>query len=356
LLDQYGWSDALSQDFQPYADQGLSPGRVIVQQRGLYRIATDAGEHVAELSGRFAREAEAGGYAVAGDWVAATLRSDGGRALISAVLPRRTAFRRRAAGSAGGVQVVAANVDVAFLTVALNADFNLRRLERYLAAGRESGALPVVVLTKADLCETVAEHLAQVEAIALGASVHAISARAGEGLEALSGYLEPGRTVAVLGSSGVGKSTLINALAGAEIMATQAIREDDGRGRHTTTHRELLQLPNGALILDTPGMRELGLWDADAGLAATFEDVEALASQCRFRDCAHRAEPGCAIRAALEAGELDPERWASYGKLKRELDYLDRKEDPAARAAVRKVWIQRTKSYRARVRAKDEED
>jgi ribosome biogenesis GTPase / thiamine phosphate phosphatase len=358
MLKSYGWSDALQHDFQPFAAQGLVPARVIVQQRNLYRLMAETGEIEGRISGRFAHEAADGGYPVTGDWVAAELK--GGAAVIAQVLPRRTVFTRMAAGTAKDRQVVAANVDVALLAASLNADLNLRRLERYLATAYESGAGPIILLTKADACAEPDELIAGVEAIAFGVPVLAVSVRTGQGLAALSALLEPGKTAVLLGSSGVGKSTLVNALAGAERMATREIREDDAHGRHTTTHRELILLPSGALILDTPGMRELALWDAEAGVAAAFAEttaqVEALAQGCRFRDCAHDREPGCAVRAALADGSLDAERWASFQKLRRELAFAVRKEDPLAAAAERKRWIAIHKSGRARTKSKREMD
>jgi ribosome biogenesis GTPase / thiamine phosphate phosphatase len=358
MLKSYGWSDALQHDFQPFAAQGLVPARVVVQQRNLYRLVAEAGEIEGRISGRFAHEAADGGYPVTGDWVAAELK--GGAAVIAQVLPRRTAFTRMAAGTAKDRQVVAANVDVALLAASLNADLNLRRLERYLATAYESGAGPIILLTKADACAEPDELIAGVEAIAFGVPVLAVSVRTGQGLAALSAQLEPGKTAVLLGSSGVGKSTLVNALAGAERMATREIREDDAHGRHTTTHRELILLPSGALILDTPGMRELALWDAEAGVAAAFAEttaqVEALAQGCRFRDCAHDREPGCAVHAALADGGLDAERWASFQKLRRELAFAVRKEDPLAAAAERKRWIAIHKSGRARTKSKREMD
>ncbi len=355
MLETYGWSDALQHDFAPHAAAGLIAGRVILQQRGLYGLATDLGELRAEISGKLARDAEAGGYPAAGDWVALAAGGAGELAIIHHVLPRRIAFTRKAAGSGGGLQVVAANADVAFITAALNGDLNPRRLERYLAAAWQSGASPVVVLTKADLVDDVEAAVTAVEAVAVGAPVLAISSLTGEGLEAVRGYLAPGRTAVMVGSSGVGKSTLLNALMGTERMATGAIREDDGRGRHTTSHRELIALPGGGLLLDTPGMRELGLWDSEEGLVATFEDIEALAANCRFGDCGHTNEPGCAVRAALESGALDEARWQGYRKLQRELAFTESKEDPALRAARRRQWVTITKAQRSgkKARGKD---
>ncbi|WP_034852901.1 ribosome small subunit-dependent GTPase A [Inquilinus limosus] len=348
MIDHYGWSPALQHDFRPFVARGLQPARVTVQQRGAYRLVTPLGEMTGALSGRFAHEALEGDYPVAGDWVAAALRPEEGSATIQALLPRRSAFTRKAAGPGRPTgQVVAANADVAFLVTSLNADLNARRIERYLATAWESGAAPVVVLTKADLCPDRDGALAEIEAVALGVPVHVVSAVTGEGIDGLRDGFAPGRTAVLLGSSGVGKSSLVNALAGTALMATGAIREDDARGRHTTTHRELVLLPDGRLVLDTPGMRELGLWDAGDGVTATFADIEALAAECRFADCRHETEPGCAVRAALEDGRLDPERWRAWGKLQRELAHLERKEDPLARERARKVWIQRHKQYRA---------
>jgi ribosome biogenesis GTPase len=350
LIQSFGWSDALQQTFEPHVARGLIPARVTQQQRGLYVIVTDLGELAAQISGRFAHEAQAAGYPAVGDWVAAAARPDEGAATIHAVLSRRTAFIRKAAGPVPDEQVVAANVDVAFLVASMNADLNARRLERYLATAWQSGASPVVVLTKADLAADPEADIAEAESVAFAAPVLAVSAVTGEGLEALAAHLKPGETAVLVGSSGVGKSTLVNALAGEELMVTAEIREDDAHGRHTTTHRELVRLPSGALILDTPGMRELGLIDADSGLSATFEDIEALAADCRFSDCGHGNEPGCAVRAALADGTLDEGRWRSFQKLQRELAFQERKEDRAAREAHRRHWIGVHKAARARMK------
>jgi ribosome biogenesis GTPase / thiamine phosphate phosphatase len=358
LLSSYGWSEKLQHDFWPLATQGLVPARVIVQQRNLYRLAAETGEIEGRISGLFRHEAAEGGYPVTGDWVAVELKDDA--AVIAHILPRATAFTRMAAGTGKDMQVVAANVDMALLTASLNADLNLRRIERYLATAYESGAAPVILLTKADACEHPDPLIASVRAIAFGVPVLAISVRTGQGLAELSALLAPGKTAVLLGSSGVGKSTLVNALAGVEKMATKDVREHDAHGRHTTTHRELILLPSGALILDTPGMRELALWDAEAGVAAAFAEttgqVEYIAKGCRFRDCAHDREPGCAVQAALADGRLDAERWLSFQKLQRELAHTVRKEDPIAAAAERKRWAAIHKAGRARTRAKREVD
>jgi ribosome biogenesis GTPase / thiamine phosphate phosphatase len=345
LINQFGWSDALSQQFAPFAEQGLVPGRVVVQHRGQYDLVTPEGEAKATISGRFAHEAGEGGYPVTGDWVGVSL--DAGAATIHAVLPRRTAFIRKAAGPSQTPQVVAANVDAAVLVSALTPDFNPRRLERYLAIAWQSGARPLVVLTKADLCPDVDEAVAATQAMAVGVDVIAVSAATGDGMADLASRLLPGETAVLVGSSGAGKSTLVNALAGEARMAVGEVREEDGRGRHTTSHRELVLLPGGALILDTPGMRELGLMDADEGITATFEDIDALAEQCRFHDCGHTNEPGCAIAVALETGVLDPARWGNYQKLQREAAFSDRKEDRMARLVERRKWVTIAKAQRA---------
>jgi ribosome biogenesis GTPase len=361
MLNTYGWSDALQRDFTPFADVGLVPARVTVQQRGSYRLVTETGEFEGRISGRLAHEASlfsgsGGGHPVTGDWVAAELK--GGAAIIAHILRRTTAFTRMAAGTAKDRQVVAANVDTALLAASLNADLNMRRLERYLATAYDSGAAPVILLTKADICDDPGPLVEAVQAIAVGVPVLPVSAATGQGLDALAALLAPGKTAVLLGSSGVGKSTLVNALAGEDLMATGEIREGDAHGRHTTSHRQLILLPSGALILDTPGMRELALWEAEAGVAAAFADIstqiEQLAEDCRFRDCAHGREPGCAVQAALADGTLDVDRWGSFQKLQRELAHAVRKEDPLASVAERKRWAAIHKAGRARMKAKRE--
>ncbi len=352
MLNAYGWSLARQNDFAPHAAQGLTPGRIVIQQRGGYRVITDAGEIEARATGPLMKAATDIDRPTAGDWVALEARPGETTALVHAVLPRATAFIRKASGPRAGAQVVAANVDVALLVASLNANLNPRRLERYLATTHESGARPVIVLTKADLAEFLEDDVAEIAAIALGAPVLALSAKTGEGLAQLSEHLRTGETAVLLGSSGAGKSTLLNVLAGEERMATREVRATDDRGRHTTTHRELVLLPSGALILDTPGMRELGLWDADEGVSATFADIEELAGQCRFRDCGHGDEPGCAIRAALEDGSLDPGRLLNYEKLQAELAHDRRRQDPLAALEHRKLWASRHKASKVRLKMK----
>jgi len=321
-LEALGWNQHFADAFAPFEPAGLIPGRVAVQERGAVVLFTTAGT------------LNAGGQAVAGDWVAAEKLPGEDRAIVRAVLPRRTRFARKEPWLTEE-QVVAANIDTVFLVTDCGRDFKPRRLERYLTAAWDSGADPVVVLTKSDLAEDPWETVAQAEAIALGVPVHAVSSVTGEGLDGLEPHLAPGRTVALLGSSGVGKSTLANRLLGEEQLATGDLRRD-GRGRHTTTHRELVRLPGGALLLDTPGMRELQLWADESALNETFADVAELARQCRFTDCAHGSEPGCAVGAALADGTLPEVRWESYRKLQRELHSLALRQDARLRSEARK--------------------
>ncbi len=354
-LHDLGFTDALASSFTPHQQQDRIPARVARADKTLYQVLLepDAPPVRAEVSGRLRHEAlGAGDFPAVGDWVAIA-PPEGGTAIIHAVLPRRTVFARTAPGRETVEQVVAANVDTVFLVGGLDGDFNPRRIERYLVAARESGAAPVVVLNKADVLLAAnpaqfAVRLTEVEEIAGGAPVHAVSALAGDGLEPLRAHLGRGQTVALLGSSGVGKSTLVNALAGEARQATGAVRETDHRGRHTTTHRELVRLEGGAWLIDTPGMRELALWGGDEGVSATFGDLETLAATCRFGDCAHGSEPGCAVQAALADGTLPQERYASWRKLQREARAFAARHDKRLQSVERARWKAITKSVRDR--------
>jgi len=328
LID-LGWDDGFAASFEPNKDD-CEPARVAAQHRGGYDVLTEGGQRRASLTGRLRHEAaSAAELPAVGDWVA--LREE----TIHAVLPRRSAFSRKAAWAPTEEQVLAANLDAIFVVSGLDADLNLRRLERYLTLAWESGATPVLVLTKADLCEDVDAALFEVEQVAVGVAAYAVSNVNGAGIGELAPYLAPARTVALLGSSGVGKSTLANRLAGEELQATHEIRED-GRGRHTTTSRQLIHLPGGALLVDTPGLREVQLWDADEGINEAFADVDELAAGCRFNDCAHLHEPGCAVQAAIDGGRLPRERLQSYRLLQRELERLALKQDARLRSDARK--------------------
>jgi len=317
-LKRWGWDETWREHFRALERDDVVPARVMRGARRSVELvgATDPGTR-ARIPGRILRQGPEQ-RPVVGDWLA--VRERDGDWEVCAILPRRSLFRRRAAGRAAAVQLIAANVDTVLLMMGLDADYNLRRIERYLTLSAPSGATSVIVLNKRDLAEALDERIAEIASIASGAPVIALSAKLGEGLEPLEDYLAPGATVALLGSSGVGKSTLVNRLVGHELQPTATVRERDGRGKHTTTSRELIRLEGGALLIDTPGMRELGLWTEDAdALDDTFEDVARLAASCRFRDCGHTSEPGCAVIAALRAGDLAEARLASYLKLQREL-------------------------------------
>ncbi len=338
-LEALGWNVRFAQAYAPLAGPGTIPGRVSLEHQRIYRILTEGGEMLARMSGRVRHEAVAAtGYPAVGDWVALGVRPGEARATIEAILPRFSRFSRKVPGDATREQIVAANVDTVFLVMGLDGDYNLRRIERYLVTAWESGAQPVVLLTKADLVEDVSERIREVTAVASGAPVHATSVKTDVGIEGLAAYLESGRTVALLGSSGVGKSTLINRLIGSDLQRTAEVSDFKSRGRHTTTRRELIVRPDGGLVIDTPGMRELQLWQASGSVEAAFTDVEALASGCRFADCRHDAEPQCAVRQAAAEGRLAPERLESYLKLRKEAEYSAGRQDQLAQIEHKRKW------------------
>ncbi len=329
---QWGWDGYFEAIWSDSDREGTVPARVVAQHRGCWRVAGDFGERTAEAAGKLRLAAEEGGdWPAVGDWAAVELDTASGPVLIREVLPRRSTFVRKTPGKKIAEQVLAANVNTLLLVAALDGDFNPRRVERYLAQCWESGAKPVIVLNKADVCRDARERAAEMEKVALGAEVCVVSAKTGQGLRELEPLLRPGMTLAMLGSSGVGKSTLANRLLGDVRQEVQEVRESDSRGRHTTTARQLFVLPGGALLMDTPGLRELQLWDAGEGMAQAFSDIDELAQQCRFSDCRHEGEPGCAVLAALDAGVLDPARLENRRKLQREQEFLRRKMDPQAR-------------------------
>lgn len=323
-IKKYGFSERFSNAIPK--DSSLTPARILSQEKGFYRIISDKGEKLAEVSGKFRFQTIVfSDYPAVGDFVLVNWNESGNSAIIESLLPRKSAFVRKAAGESQQEQVVAANIDIVFLCMALNNDFNLRRMERYISIAWDSGAMPVVVLTKSDLCDDLEQKLAEVSSIAFGVDILVTTSTEENGYKELLPFISEGKTIAFIGSSGVGKSTLINRLLGKEQLKTNGLRNDD-KGRHTTTHRELFLLPPGGMVIDTPGMREFGMWDHDTGIERTFTDIEKLASQCKFRNCTHTNEPGCAIQKALETGELQIERWQSYQKLKAENDYIEDKE------------------------------
>lgn len=342
-LESFGWDSF----FEEESLAQFEVGRILLEHKHMYRIMCEDGEYIAELSGKFRHEALAkGDYPAVGDWVHIRKIEEESKAIIHGVFSRRSSFSRQAAGERTAEQIVAANVDYLFLVNALNHDFNVRRIERYLLLAYESGSMPVIVLTKSDLCEDVEQKILETEAVAIGVPIFAVDSLQQAGIELLQQFVAPGKTIALVGSSGVGKSTLLNALMGSEVAKIGGIREEDSKGRHTTTHRELFQLPSGGLVIDTPGMRELQLWEGSEAIHATFSDIEELAKGCRFRNCEHEKEPGCAIRNAIENGVLVAKRLQNYKKLQKEIAYAMRKQDPVLARAERGKWKKIAKQNR----------
>jgi ribosome biogenesis GTPase / thiamine phosphate phosphatase len=352
FLESIGADAAVHKLFQPYAARGLVLARVAVSQRDRYQLFTPEGELPAEAAGALRyRTPDAAGMPVTGDWVCARV-VDPFSAIVEAVLPRKSLFSRRAAGRREDEQPVAANVDLVFLVCGLDGDFNLRRLERYMTLAAEAGAEPVVVLNKADLCPDMETRLAETAAVARGAPIVQATTRTPTGLDGLRAFLAYGRTVALLGSSGVGKSAIVNGLLGEERFRTREVRESDSRGRHTTTSRELIPLAGGGALIDTPGMRELQLWAGQESVDWTFEEIAEIATACRFRNCSHSGESGCAVARAIADGVVSDERWNSYRKLIAEVKRHDEIIDRVAAAERKKRDKAMHKGMRAFYRRK----
>jgi ribosome biogenesis GTPase / thiamine phosphate phosphatase len=356
-LARFGWNDLLAQAFAEHEAAGRVPGRVTLEHTHIYRVQTAEGEWLARVAGRLRHHAEVqSDFPAVGDWVAVEPRTHGGDARIRAVLPRSSRFSRRAAGDRTEEQVVAANIDTVFLVGGLDHNFNPRRLERYLLVARDSGASPVIVLNKADMLapDEVDARAEEVRAMSPLVPVYAVSCRHPETLAPLRQHLGFGRTGALLGSSGVGKSTIVNRLLGHDLLRTHEVRDADSRGRHTSTHRQLVVLPEGGLLIDTPGMRELQLWDAGS-LEETFTDIAALAEGCRFRDCRHRGEPGCAVSASVDAGALPSDRLESFRKLAAEQEFTERQQDQRAQIEAKRKGRIGAKALQKRLKEKGQD-
>ncbi len=339
-LIELGWDDTWARAFAPHAADGLVPARVAIEFNHIYRLYAESGELQAQQAGRMRHEAlSREQLSAVGDWVAARPTAGEASATIEAILPRRSRFSRKVAGELTEEQIVSANIDTVFLVMGLDGDYNPRRLERYLLLAYDSGAKPVVILNKVDVAGHLSEDLDEIQSLAVGIPVHAVSAKTGSGVAVIETYLGAGKTGALLGSSGVGKSTLVNALLGEEMLKTREVRTHDSRGRHTTRHRQLIVLPHRrGLLIDTPGMRELQLWAQSEGVLETFEDIETIGAGCHFTDCRHRDEPRCAVKQAVEDGTLAPERLAGYLKLQDELESLESRKQVREQINVKRRY------------------
>jgi ribosome biogenesis GTPase len=351
-LHRLGWQAFFEQQFQPHRDAGLIPARVAEEHRERYAILCEEGERGAEVTGRLRYTAASRtDFPAVGDWVALQWNGDS-TAVIHAVLPRRTLLMRKTAGTLTEAQAIAANLDTLFIVTDVDRDYNPRRLERYLTLARDCGVRPAIVLNKSDLNRRAADLARELAVVAGGVPVLSLSALDGNGVDALAAQIGEAATVALIGSSGVGKTTIINRLLGENQLRTSRIRESDGRGRHTTSWRQLLLLPTGGIVIDTPGMREVQLWADEESLDATFHDIEEIAAECRFADCGHKSEPDCAVRRALETGEITEERFESYLKLRRELRFLERKQDIRLRLEEQARWKRISRSAQEILRMK----
>jgi ribosome biogenesis GTPase len=352
-LSSLGWDPFFESSLTPYAREGCFPARVAIRRKGHYLLYAESGDLRGEIAGSMHFKARGtDDYPSVGDWVAARSTPDQTTALIFGILRRKSAFSRKVTGHKVDTQIIAANIDTALLVHGLDGPLNHRRIERYLVAALESGAQPVVVLNKADLCSDSEESLREVQQIVAGTPAVTTSATVAGGLQSLLPYFHEGKTAVLLGPSGVGKSTIANALLGKEYMATGNVRETDGKGMHATSHRELLPLSFGGLLIDTPGLRELQLFGTDGGVRETFADIEEIATECRFRDCRHDIEPGCAVTRAIDEGRLDPERLENYKKMLRELAHLERKTDLAARLREKQRWKKLTSRHKRHQKGK----
>ncbi len=340
-LEELGWSAYFEEAFQNYLDLGFIPARITAQHVNLYTAMSEQGELEGKVTGKFRfNTTERSDFPIVGDWVAVKGNGITGKMSIHGLLPRRTALERKVASNLDLIteaQVISSNIDIIFIVLGLDLDFNIRRLERYMFAAHESGARPVIIMNKSDLCADVESKIDAIRKIDADIPIHITSALGKEGLDVIQEYLQPAITISLVGSSGVGKSTIINTLLGHEKQKTGSVREHDSHGRHVTTNRELMVLDNGALVIDNPGIRELGLWGNETTLGSMFEDIEILASQCKFNDCRHRTEPKCAIKEAIERGDLEQERYGDYKKMQRELFILARKKDQRARITSKEI-------------------